>query len=164
MIKLSISTFTLIFFCTLFYPLNVYADTATATQQVRIIIPKIALIDVSNTHKPLQIHFDPITNSGDNFSTATAIGTYDITSNISKLRLYGQTNIDLKNKHNLTLKVHEARSIYKTLTTSAQQVSLQSSQAQTNQPLTYQASPAFPNTTIPHGNINVTVTYTLVEP
>lgn len=140
------------------------ADTATASQSVRIIIPKIAMIDVSNTREPLQLKFDPITDAGENFAEATATGLYDVTSNISRLRLYGQTDIDLENKYNLTLKVNEVSNTFVALSTTARKVSTQGHQAQFDQPLAYKASPASPNKMIPHGNIDVKIIYTLVEP
>ena len=143
---------------------TIFADSDTATQQVRIIIPKIAIIDVDNTHAPLQINFDPMTDAGDNFSTATVTGRYDVTSNIRKLKLYGKTDIDLKNLYNLQLEVNEVGSYYLALSTTSQKVSNQNRQAQKNQPLYYRASPALSNKTIPYGNINVVITYTLVEP
>lgn len=149
---------------TLFFSTSLYADSDTATQQVRIMIPKIAIIDVDNTYAPLQITFDPIRNAGDNFSTTTAIGRYDVTSNIRGLKLYGKTDIDLQSKYNLKLEVNEALSFYRELTTSSQKVSNQNRQAQKDQPLFYRASPVSPNKTIPYGNVDVTITYTLVEP
>lgn len=145
-------------------PVLAKADTATASQSIRIIIPKVAMIDVSNTYTPLQLTFDPVSDAGNNFSTATVTGSYDVTSNIARLRLYGQTDVDLENKYNLVLKVHEARNFFATLSTSPQQISSQSRQAQINQPLTYEAAPASPNKTIPHGTIDVKIIYTLVEP
>lgn len=140
------------------------ADTATASQSIRIVIPKIAMIDVSNTREPLQLKFDPITDAGENFAEATVTGSYDVTSNIGRLRLYGQTDIDLESKYNLVLKVHEARNYFAPLSTSPQKVSNQNRQAQFDQPLTYKAAPASPNKMIPHGNIDVKIIYTLVEP
>ena len=123
------------------------------------------MIDVDNTHAPLQISFDPITDAGDNFSTTTVTGYYDVTSNIRGLKLYGKTDINLKNLYNLQLEVMEVPTTgYKTLTTTSKRVSTQSRQAQHNQPLFYKASPASPNKTIPYGNIDVIITYTLVEP
>jgi len=164
MIKLLIAQLIGIMVGITFYPTVVFADTATATQQVRIIIPKIALIDVDNTYAPLQINFDPITDAGDNFAAATVTGRYDVTSNIRKLKLYAKTDIDLENQYNLKLEVNEAGSFYRTLTTTPQKVSNQNRQAKKDQPLFYRASPAFADKTIPHGNIDVTITYTLVEP
>ena len=164
MIKLSIPTLICTIFSTAFYPALLFADSDTATQQVRIIIPKIAMIDVDNTHAPLQISFDPITDAGDNFSTATVTGRYDVTSNISGLKLYGKTDINLESHYNLKLEVNEAGSFYRKLTTTSKRVSTQRQQAQHNQPLFYKASPVSPNKTIPYGNIDVTITYTLVEP
>ncbi len=147
-----------------FFATEAFADSDTATQQVRIIIPKIAIIDVDNTYTPLQITFDPVTDAGDNFSMVTATGYYDVTSNIRKLKLYGKTNIDLQSLYNLKLEVNEAGNFYRTLTTTSEKVSNQNRQAQKNQPLYYRASPVSPNRAIPYGNINVTITYTLVEP
>jgi len=168
MIKLSkVSILALIgaIFSVVFYPTVVFADTDTATQQVRIIIPKMAMIDVDNTYAPLQITFDPMTDAGDNFSTTTVTGYYDVTSNIRKLKLYAKTDVDLQNNYNLKLEVMEVSSTgYKILTTTPQKVSNQNRQAQHNQPLYYKASPVSPNKTIPYGNINVIITYTLVEP
>lgn len=149
---------------TTLFPALSYADTATASQSVRIIIPKIAMIDVSNTYTPLQLTFDPVTDAGDNFAEKTVTGFYDVTSNIGSLRLYGQTDIDLENKYNLVLKVHEARNYFAPLSTIPQQVSSQSRQAQFNQPLTYKAAPASPDKMISHGTIDVKIIYTLVEP
>lgn len=140
------------------------ADTATASQSVRIIIPKIAMIDVSNTHEPLQLKFNPVTDAGENFAETTVTGFYDVTSNIRGLNLYGQTDVDLENKYNLVLKVHEARNYFAPLSTNPQRISSQSYQAKSDQPLTYKASPASPNKMIPHGNIDVKIIYTLVEP
>jgi hypothetical protein len=151
-------------FCLISLLLPAKADTATASQSLRLIIPKIAMIDVSNTYTPLQLTFDPVTDAGDNFATATATGFYDVTSNIGRLRLYGQTDIDLENKYNLVLQVHEARNYFAPLSTIPQEVSLQSRQAQFNQPLTYKAEPATPNKMIPHGTIDVKIIYTLIEP
>lgn len=150
--------------CLMVTLLPAQADTATASQKIRLIIPKIAMIDVSNTHTPLQIAFEPVTDAGDNFTTTTATGFYDVTSNIGRLRLYGQTDIDLEKQYNLTLQVHEARGYYAPLSTTPEQVSVQSRQAQFNQPLTYRAAPASPNAMIPHGDIDVNIIYTLVEP
>ncbi|PID46472.1 MAG: hypothetical protein CSB47_03840 [Proteobacteria bacterium] len=150
--------------CLMFTLLPVQADTATASQTVRLIIPKIAMIDVSNTHTPLQLTFDPITDAGDNFATATTTGFYDVTSNIPKLRLYGQTDIDLEDQYNLTLKVHEAAGHYAPLSTTPRKISTQSRQAQVEQPLTYKAAPAIPSKMISHGDIDVKIIYTLVEP
>lgn len=162
--KVSIPTLISIIFSVVFYPTVILADTATATQQVRIIIPKMAMIDVNNTHAPLQITFDPMTDAGDNFSTTTVTGYYDVTSNIRGLMLYAKTDIDLQNNYNLKLEVNEALSFYRELTTTSQKVSTQSRQAQHDQPLYYKASPVSSNKTIPYGNINVVITYTLVEP
>lgn len=149
---------------TVLLPASVQADTATASQSVRIIIPKVAMIDMSNTYTPLQLTFDPVADAGENFAEKTVTGFYDVTSNIGRLRLYGQTDIDLENKYNLTLKVHEARNFFATLSTTPKQVSSQNRQAQFDQPLTYKAAPASPDTMIPYGNIDVKIIYTLVEP
>jgi len=165
MIKLLIAQLIAIMVGITFYPTNLFADTATATQQVRIIIPKIALIDVDNTHAPLQINFNPMTDAGDNFSTVEVTGHYDVTSNIRRLRLYGKTDTNLESNYNLKLEVMEVPSAgYQTLTTTSQWVSNQNRQAQKDQPLFYRVSPAFSNKTIPYGDIDVTITYTLVEP
>lgn len=164
MIKLLTSKITWVLFSTIVFPSLLQADSDTTTQQLRIIIPKIALIDTNNTHVPLQITFNSMTDAGDNFSTTSAIGYYDVTSNIRKLRLYGKTDIDLVSSYNLKLEVNEVGSFYRELTTSSQRVSNQNRQAQKDQPLYYRASPAVSNKTIPYGNINVIVTYTLVEP
>jgi len=71
--------YTLIIFIMIFCSKLSYADTATASQSIRIIIPKLALIDVNNTSTPLEISFDPIVDAGDNFKKATATSYYDIT-------------------------------------------------------------------------------------
>jgi len=153
-----------IIFSVILFSTEIFADTDTATQQVRIIIPKIAIIDVDNTHAPLQINFDPMTDAGDNFSTVTVTGHYDVTSNIRGLKLYGKTDIDLKSLYNLQLEVNEAGSYYLPLSTTSQKVSNQNRQARKNQPLNYRARPALSNKAISYGNINVVITYTLVEP
>ncbi len=142
-----------------------FAESATATQTIEIVIPKIALIDTDNTKKPIKMVFNPINNAGDNFATTKVTGFYDVTSNIPRLRLYAQTDSDLKENYNLSLKVLETKtSGYQVLGTDPVKVSTQGQQAQKMQPLYYQASPASPNQTIPYGDINVKVTYTLVEP
>ena len=143
---------------------STFSAEDTTTQPLRVIIPKIALIDVDNTNVPLVINFNPMTDAGDNFATITATSRYDVTSNILGLQLHGKTDIDLANTYNLKLEVNESGSFYRELTTTAQRVSTQSRQAQKNQALNYRASPAVNNKTIPYGSINVTVTYTLVEP
>lgn len=157
-IKLALS------YCALLLAAPAFPDEDTATQQLRVIIPKVALIDVSNSDTPFVISFDPITEAGNNFSTATATSTYDVTSNIGALRLYAKTDIDLQSTYNLKLEVNEVGSSFLELTTTAQRVSTQGRQAQKSQPLEYKASPAVSNETIPYGDIDVTVTYTLVEP
>ena len=152
--------FIMIFFCSKLS----YADTATASQRIHIIIPKVALIDVNNTSTPLEISFDPIVDAGDNFKKATATSYYDVTSNILGLKLYAKTNKNLKENYNLKLKVNESGRKYKTLSTTARRVSTQGRQAQKNQKLKFKLTPAFADKTIPYGNIDVTITYTLVEP
>jgi len=156
--------YTLIIFIMIFCSKLSYADTATASQSIRIIIPKLALIDVDNTTTPLQINFDPIADAGDNFKQVTASSYYDVTSNISGLMLYAKTNKHLKKDYNLTLKVHEAYSRYVALSPTAKRVSTQGRQAQINQELKFKLSPTFADKTIPYGNIDVVITYTLVEP
>ena len=141
-----------------------YADTATASQHLRIIIPKIALIDTDNTHTPLIIAFDPMTEAGDNFTPATASSSYDVTSNISGLKLYGKINTDLKSNYNLVFQVNARSSIYKELTTNNKRIITVKQLAKMGKTLNYKASVAQPDKTIPYGDINVTVTYTLVEP
>ena len=162
--KEKLSRLTALSFVVMLAPALVKADTATASQSVRIIIPKIAMIDVSNTSEPLKLAFDPVTDAGDNFAATTVTGFYDVTSNIRRLKLFGQTDIDLESKYNLVLKVHEARNFFATLSTTPKQVSSQNRQAQFNQPLTYKAEPASPNQMISHGTIDVKIIYTLVEP
>lgn len=149
----------------LFYSSNTLADTATATQSIRIVIPKVALIDTDNTDKPLSINFNPISDAGNNFTTVNTTGTYSVTSNIPRLRLYAQTDKNLADDYNLQLKVKETkRDGFKSLSTTAQRISTQGKQKQSGQLLYYQAQPISPNKTIPYGDINVKVTYTLVEP
>ena len=144
---------------------NAFSDTAIANQSIKIIIPKVALIDTGKADEILTMSFNPMTTAGDNFNPIEATGSYDVTSNIPRLRLYAQTDVDLKSNYNLLLKVKETDTDgFKELSTTAQRVSTQGKQAQTDQALSYQASPVSPNKTIPYGDINVKVTYTLVEP
>jgi len=162
---ISIITISIItIFITLIACQSTYADTASASQQIRIIIPKVALIDVDNTTAPLEISFTPMTDAGDNFSKATTVSYYDVSSNIAGLKLYAKINKNLKKKYNLHLKVNESGKKYKNLTKESKKISSQGRQAQVNQELKYKIVPAFANRTIPYGNINVTITYTLVEP
>lgn len=159
MMKLKLVLF---FIMTLLSPLS-YADTASATQHVRIIIPKIAMIDVNNTAKPLHVTLKPMTEAGDNFAEQTFISYYDVTSNIRRLNLYAQSDKDLVKDYNISLKVHEWRSIYSQIGPVAKKVSYQGEQAQKDQPLSYKIKPADATKTIPHGNIEMKLTYTLVE-
>lgn len=143
------------------------ADSATATQTIEIIIPKVALIDTSSSQKSIAMAFDPIGNAGNNFATADAVGIFDVTSNISRLKLYAHTDKNLKSNYNLSLKVKETNGFgggFKELGAQAVKISTLGKQAQKKQRLYYEASPASSNQTIPYGDINVKVTYTLVEP
>lgn len=145
-------------------PVSINADTATSTQQLRIITPKVAIIDINNSGVPLQMEFNPIAEAGKNFLTATVTGYYDVTSNIPGLKLYAQTDINLAKSYNLKLEVKEGQSFYQNLSTSAQKVSSQDFQTQTKQPLKYKASPVDPLKAISHGKVDVKITYTLVAP
>ena len=141
-----------------------YADTATASQHLRVIIPKIALLDTSNTHTTLQLTFDPVIEAGNNFTTATANSHYDVSSNIDTLRLYARINKNLESNYNMTLKVNARSTTLKTLTTTNKRIINIKEQKTTGKKLNYVASPTFPNRMIPYGDIDVTVIYTLVEP
>jgi hypothetical protein len=156
--KLSFIFFIAVFFCRFSY-----ADTASATQHLSIIIPKIALIDVGNTIEPIQITLEPMTDAGENFTEKTVMGYYDVTSNIQQLRLYAKTNIDLMNQYNISLKVNEVGSSYTELETINKKVSFQGKQAQIGQELKYKIKPIAAHKTIPHGTIDVNIIYTLVE-
>ncbi len=150
-------------FC-IVYPISAYADTATAAQTLRIIIPKIALLDTNNTHTPLEIVFDPMTEAGANFPQATASSFYDVSSNIKKLKLYAKINKNLKNDYNLFLRVNAKGTTFKKLTLTNKSLTTLGRLIKSDKTLNYKASPAFSNKTIPYGNIDVVVTYTLVEP
>jgi hypothetical protein len=153
----------IIFFIAVFFCRLSFADTASATQHLSIIIPKIALIDVANTLEPLQITLDPMVDAGDNFAEKTVIAYYDVTSNIQRLRLYAKTDIDLINQYNISLKVNEVGSAYTQLETINKKVSFQGKQAQIHQELKYKIKPIATHKTIPHGNVDVNIIYTLVE-
>ncbi len=152
------------FLLAILYMPSSHADTATATQHLRIIIPQIALIDTDNTYTPLTLIFDPMTEAGDNFPVATATGLYDVSSNIKRLRLHAKINKDLESDYNLTLQVNATGSAYKKLTVSNKRIATLRQLVKTNKSLNYEASATFANKTIPYGDIDVTVTYTLVEP
>ncbi|MEE9350855.1 MAG: hypothetical protein V3U78_01240 [Thiotrichaceae bacterium] len=141
-----------------------YADTATATQHLRVIIPQVALIDTENTHIPLTMTFTPMTEAGNNFPVATATGLYDVSSNINKLRLYGKINQNLESNYNLILKVNATGSTYKELTTSTKRIITIGKRIKTDKTFNYEASVALANKTVPYGDIDVIITYTLVEP
>lgn len=158
--KISLTIFSITLLCAT----TSHADTATTSQHLRIIIPKIALLDTSNTHTTLQLTFDPVIEAGNNFTTATANSHFDVSSNIDTLRLYARINKNLESNYNMTLKVNARSTILKTLTTTNKRIINIKEQQKAGKKLTYVANPTFPNKMIPYGDIDVTVIYTLVEP
>ena len=162
--KIKTSTTRILILLASLYSASSHAAIASATQHLRLIIPKVALIDTNNTHTPLVLSFDPIIEAGGNFPVATASSAYDISSNVRKLRLYAKINKDLKNDYNLVLRLNARSNTFKELTPTDKYIYTTSAQVRTDKKLNFEAAPAFTNKTIPHGNINVTVTYTLVEP
>lgn len=151
-----------------------YADSANDSHDVTVEVPEVALIDIKDN---LTIALEPPTEAGQNFVTPAAENTpFAITSNVAAgktriLKVRGDktlSGMDLKLFINLP---NVGTGTLASLSTSDQ--NLLSNIGNVVQPMvsfpmggfiTYQVEPKpGTNTTLPHGNTVVNVTYTLSD-